>query len=122
VIQREVPAARAGVAFSKNPVSGSSEVVIECVFGHGEALVSGEAAPDRYRVTSDGAVTAQLAVKRGPWRLLRTLRDDEASKVAELTRRAAKGLGRPIDVEFCFERRTLWLVQARTITTLAGDR
>ena len=48
----------------------------------------------------------------------RTLRDDEAREVAELVRRAETGFGRPVDVEFCFEGRMLWLVQCRPITTL----
>jgi phosphoenolpyruvate synthase/pyruvate phosphate dikinase len=120
VIQREISAGRAGVAFSRDPVTGADEVVIECVFGHGEALVSGVALPDRYRVANDGVVDAQVAVKSGPRRLLRTLRDDEAILIAALTRRAVEGFGRPVDVEFCFDRRTLWLVQARSITTRAG--
>jgi phosphoenolpyruvate synthase/pyruvate phosphate dikinase len=122
VIQREIPAGRAGVAFSRDPVTGADEVVIECVFGHGEALVSGEALPDRYRVTSDGVVGAQLAVKSGPRRLLRTLRDDEALRIAALIQRAVDGFGRPVDIEFCLDRRALWLVQARSITTRAGAR
>jgi phosphoenolpyruvate synthase/pyruvate phosphate dikinase len=122
VIQREIPAGRAGVAFSRDPVTGEDEVVVECVFGHGEALVSGEVVPDRYRVTSAGIVGAQVAVKHGTRRLLRTLRDDETLRIAELTRRAEEGFGRPVDVEFCFDRRTPWLVQARAITALAEDR
>jgi len=122
VIQRAIAPSRAGVAFSRDPVSGAEEIVIECVFGHGEALVSGSAIPDRFRVSRDGSVTARLAEKPEPRRLLRTLRDDEAVTIAELTRRAEAGLGRPVDVEFCFERRTPWLVQARTITTLGAIR
>jgi pyruvate,water dikinase len=49
---------------------------------------------------------------------VRTLRDDEARDVADLVRRAEAGFGRPVDVEFCFEGRTLWLVQCRPITTV----
>ena len=49
----------------------------------------------------------------------RTLRDDEARAVADLVLRAEAGFGWPVDVEFCFEGRELWLVQCRPITTLA---
>ena len=111
VVQHEVRAGRAGVAFSRDPVTGADEVVVECVFGHGERLVGGEVDPDRYRV-ADGRVTARAAGAT------RTLRDDEALAVAELSRRAEAGFGRPVDVEFCFEGRCLWLVQCRPITTL----
>jgi len=112
VVQHEVRAGRAGVAFSRDPVTGADEVVVECVFGHGERLVGGEADPDRYRVLRDGRVVARAAGG------LRTLRADEARAVAELARRAEDGFGRPVDVEFCFEGRRLWLVQCRPITTL----
>jgi pyruvate,water dikinase len=120
VIQRQVAASRAGVAFSKDPVTGEDEVLIECVFGRGEDLVAGRATPDRYRVGPSGSVQARLSPKEGPRRLLRTLRDDEARSVAEATRRAESGFGIPVDVEFCFEGPTLWLVQCRPITGLRG--
>jgi pyruvate,water dikinase len=108
------------VAFSRNPLTGARECVIECVFGHGEQLVSGLADPDRYTVSPDGSVLADVAVKKGPGRLLRTLRDDEALAVASWAQRAEAGFGHPVDVEFCFEGRSFWAVQCRAITTLAG--
>lgn len=117
IVQREVPATKAGVAFSRDPLTGSDDVVVECVFGHGERLVSGEVNADRYRVGRDGTVRARL-LKGPPHQLLRSLRDDEAREVAELTRSAEEGFGQPIDVEFCFDAGGVWLVQARPITAL----
>lgn len=111
VIQREVLATRAGVAFSRDPVSGADEVFVECALGGGEQVVSGLVTPDRYWV-SDGSVRARAAGAA------RTLRDDEARQIAELVRTAERGFGKPVDVEFCWEGRTLWLVQCRAITTL----
>lgn len=112
VIQRQVRATRAGVAFSRDPVSGADEIVIECALGGGEAIVSGLVTPDRYRLGRDGAVRARAAGH------VRTLRDDEVHALAAVVRRAADGFGTPVDVEFCFEGRELWLVQCRPITTL----
>jgi pyruvate,water dikinase len=111
VVQRQVPADRAGVAFSRDPVSGDDVVLVECAHGRGDAVVSGLVTPDRYRVRGD-EVRARAA---GP---VRVLRDDEARAVAELVRRAEDGFGTPVDVEFCVERRRLWLLQCRPITTL----
>jgi pyruvate,water dikinase len=119
VVQREVPAWRAGVVFSRDPVTGTGECIIECVFGHGERLVSGTTNPDRYTLSQDGSVVAELAVKQEPFRLLRTLRDDEALAVASCARRAEQGFGYPVDLEFCFERRAFWALQCRAITTLS---
>ena len=135
VLQREVAADRAGVAFSLDPVSGSrAAVLIEAVFGHGEGLVSGDLIPDRYAVErSGGEVRARVAAKplqadgRGGLRdipeerrLTRTLRDHEARAVADLVRRAEDGFGMPVDVEFCFAAGELWSLQCRPITTLNG--
>lgn len=111
VIQHEVRATRAGVAFSRDPITGADEVLVECALGGGEAVVSGLTTPDRYWVSAD-RVRARAAGA------VRTLRDDEAVRVAELLRVAEDGFGRPVDVEFCFEARELWLVQCRPITTL----
>jgi pyruvate,water dikinase len=120
VFQREIPSARSGVAFSVDPLTGERAVVIECVFGSGEALVSGIAMPDRYRVDADGGVGARLARRVDPeLRTLRTLRDDEARSIASFVRTAEQGFGTPVDVEFCLEGPRVWLVQCRAITTRA---
>jgi phosphoenolpyruvate synthase/pyruvate phosphate dikinase len=111
VIQQQVPATRAGVAFSRDPVTGDDVVLIECALGGGEAIVSGLVTPDRYRV-QEGNVRARAAGA------VRVLRDDEALRIAEVVRRAEEGFGSPVDVEFCYEGRELWLVQCRPITTL----
>jgi len=134
VVQREVPADRAGIAFSIDPVTGGdAAIVIEAVFGHGEGAVGGTVTPDRYRVDRrSGEVTARLADKAASAdgsgnlmalprerRTARTLRDHEAREVAGLSEAAERGLARPVDVEFCFARGVLWALQCRPITTLA---
>jgi phosphoenolpyruvate synthase/pyruvate phosphate dikinase len=126
VLQSEVPADRAGVGFSIDPVrTDANHVLLEVVFGHGEQVVSGEVAPDRYWVVRDGSfVRARLAEKSGvspARRFMRTLRDDEARRVAELVLHAEEGFGCPVDVEFCFAGSDLWLVQCRPITTLGAQ-
>ena len=118
VIQREVEPSRAGVAFSRDPLTGTEEVTVECVFGHGEELVSGRKQPDRYRISATGDIRVELTAKAEPYRLLRTLRNDEVRDVADLTLQAERGFGTPVDIEFCFEGPRLWLVQCRAITTL----
>ena len=123
VIQREVPADRAAVAFSRDPVTGDDKILLEVVYGHGERLVSGLADPDRYWVARDtGIVQARVAPKAdGPpaRRLARTLRDDEAVAAARLVAEAERGFDTPVDVELCFDGPRTWFVQCRPITTLA---
>jgi pyruvate,water dikinase len=131
IVQRQVRATRAGVAFSRDPVTAAPEVVIEVVPGYGEGLVAGLVNPDVFRV-ADGLVRARRADKgamtatgrRRPLsperRLSRTMRDDEARAVAGMVLAAERGFGCPVDVEFCFAGARLWLVQCRPITTGAG--
>jgi rifampicin phosphotransferase len=122
VLQHEVPADRAAVVFSLDPMTGDETVLLEVVYGHGEPLVGGAVEPDRYWVArSGGKVRARIAEKRnvGPERqFARTLRDDEARAVADLVLEAERGFGRPVDVELCFEGTRIWFVQCRPITTL----
>ena len=125
VVQHEVPAGRAGVAFSVDPKTGDAgHVVLEVVFGHGERLVGGLADPDRFWVPrGDGPVRARIAAKpeQPPARrFARTLRDDEAGAVARLVLRAEEGFGRPVDVEFCLDGPRVWLLQCRPVTALDG--
>jgi len=136
VVQRMIPADRAGVAFSADPLTGDrSAVIVEAVFGYGEGAVAGTITPDRYAVAREGGtvrarVADKVAVAAGDGtltplpverRLARTLRDDEALAVADLTLKAEQGLRRPVDVEFCFAGPNLWAVQCRAITTLGDD-
>jgi phosphoenolpyruvate synthase/pyruvate phosphate dikinase len=121
VIQHEVRASRSGVAFSRSPVPPTDQVLVEAVFGHGEALVSGAANPDRFWVDTRDRVRATLASRIGAYALLRTLRDDEVQAVAAKARQAEAGVGRPVDIEFCFEGSRLWLVQCRSITAMPSS-
>jgi pyruvate,water dikinase len=110
IVQRQVPATKSGVAFSRDPVTDEHVYVVECAFGAGEAVVSGHVTPDRFRIAGEH-ISARVASP------LRTLRDDELRRLIALVARAEEGFGYPVDVEFCFERRQLWLVQCRAITT-----
>ena len=123
VIQREVPADRAAVGFSREPLGGSESVLLEVVYGHGEGLVSGRLTPDRYWVARDcGSVRARLVEKTNvppARRFARTLRDDEAVATARLVLRAEEEFGAPVDLELCFDGPRTWVVQCRPITALA---
>ena len=56
VIQDLVPAEVAGVLFTRNPVTGAAERVVEASWGLGEAVVAGLVVPDRYRLDTCGRV------------------------------------------------------------------
>jgi pyruvate,water dikinase len=46
----------AGVLFTRDPVTGANERLIEAAWGFAEAVVSGLVTPDRYRLDGSGGV------------------------------------------------------------------
>ncbi len=62
VLQPMIASEVAGVLFTKNPVTGATERVIEASWGLGETVVSGLVSPDQYRLASDdGRLLARWA-------------------------------------------------------------
>lgn len=111
VVQRQVDATTAGVAFSRNPLTGLDEVVVEAVPGLGDALVQDGVTPDRW-VHRWGELTERPVEPRTD--------PDVIEAVARGTRRIAAAYGRPVDVEWAHDGTTLWWLQVRPITAL-GD-
>ncbi|MGE0547058.1 MAG: PEP/pyruvate-binding domain-containing protein [Kofleriaceae bacterium] len=56
VVQRLVHAHAAGVLFTRDPVTGRDERVIESAWGLGEIVVAGLVNPDRYRIDRTGKI------------------------------------------------------------------
>ena len=65
VVQELVPADVAGVLFTRNPVTGAAERVIEASWGLGEAVVAGLVVPDRYRLDARGRVLERVGGGEG---------------------------------------------------------
>lgn len=121
VVQRMVRADAAGVLFTADPLSGRRGVsVIEAVAGLGEALVSGHATPERYRLRAkDGAALERTACDGAPLAAdAGLLRGRALGELCALGLRAEAAAGCPQDIEWATEGERLWLLQARPITTL----
>lgn len=109
IVQEMVPAVAAGVALSRNPVTGADEVIIEAVRGFGDALVQ------------DGVSPCRWVNKWGNW-LIKS--EDDAiplslvGQVVEQTRKIAKALKAPIDLEWAWDGKNITWLQAREITAL----
>ena len=76
-------------------------------------LVSGRRTPNRYVVADDGTVVERSESF--------DLDDDAIHELARFGRDVAAALQQPADIEFAIARGALFLLQARPITTLAGD-
>jgi len=95
VLQQQVSPDVAGVLFTRNPVTGKDEDVIEYVKGMGEALVSSRVNPRRA-----GAGDARFSGLRAAG--------------AEME----KAFGYPLDVEWAMKDGELFILQARPIVSL----
>jgi pyruvate,water dikinase len=135
VVQRMVEADVAGVLFTVDPVRQRKDrMVVEAVFGLGEACVSGQVTPDNYQLARDGTVKRQrlsvqpLVIERGPEggtvaRELDPAQGGEATLGEEQLRELARlgddlqgRLERPQDIEWAFEDGNLYVLQARPVT------
>ncbi len=56
VVQMLVEPVAAGVLFTRNPITGADERLIESSWGLGESVVNGSVVPDRYRLSPAGTV------------------------------------------------------------------
>jgi phosphoenolpyruvate synthase/pyruvate phosphate dikinase len=61
VIQVLVDADVAGVLFTRNPVDGADERVVEASWGLGETVVTGRVVPDRFRISRSGDILERTA-------------------------------------------------------------
>ncbi|AUT02909.1 pyruvate phosphate dikinase PEP/pyruvate-binding protein [Nostoc sp. CENA543] len=116
LIQQQVQSAYSGVAFSRDPITQQGDaVIIEALPGSPTQVVSGKVTPEQYRafvVETDNLSSVQLeGTGRVPQAIIK--------QVAYLARRIEKRyLGVPQDIEWSYDGQTLWLLQARPITTL----
>ncbi|MGK4007564.1 phosphoenolpyruvate synthase [Sorangium sp. So ce1036] len=145
VVQRLVVPQAAGILFTADPVTSNRKVSsIEASFGLGEALVSGLASADGYKVRSGPIIEKTIATKKlatwvveeggteeraiEPERQDRpALTDEQIVRLERLGRRIEAHFGQPQDIEWCLVDEAFFIVQSRPITTLypvpdAGDQ
>lgn len=124
----------AGVLFTRNPVDGADERVIEASWGLGEAVVAGLVIPDHFRVARSGAVLERkpglksIAIRTlpdggtneepvPPDRAEQLcLTDDQLQLLNQLAGRCEHVYGPDRDIEWAMAGGTLYLLQCRAIT------
>lgn len=142
-----VEAVASGVAFTVDPVSGRhDDMLIHANWGLGESLVDGQADGDEYRLREDYLRQAwplaqrRVGAKRrasrpgGPGQGTRladtpgaqaaraVLTDSQAEALGEIARDAARALdysGAGHDLEWAWDGRQFWILQARPVTAMA---
>ncbi len=109
IVQEMVNPVVSGVAFSRNPLTGLDETIVEAVRGPGTLLVQ------------DGSTPAHWVNKWGSW--IETPPEsgiplELISRVVDETQTVAKRLKAPLDLEWVFDGQQLYWVQFREITAL----
>ena len=138
VVQQLVEADVAGVLFSRNPLNGRDERVIEGAWGLGEAVVSGLVTPDRFRVSRDGQILERVPGDKdlsiqprpgggthevpvyGDQIAALCLNDSQLLQLHRLASRCEAQFGKGQDLEWAFSSGVLYLLQCRPITRVAG--
>ncbi|MBD2093745.1 hypothetical protein H6F90_01065 [Trichocoleus sp. FACHB-591] len=137
VVQQFIPAVQSGVLFTRNPMNGNDERVIEASWGLGEAIVSGLVTPDRYRLDRQGQVleqtagmkdiaiqpsaegqTHEVAVAADQVRAL-CLEEWHLEQLNHLAAQCEQHFPPPLDIEWCFAGSTLYLLQCRAVTRIS---
>ena len=138
IIQKMIFSEVSGVMFTADPTTGALDrMIIESVFGQGEAIVSGRVEPDTYildkvgpRLLSVRQGKQKFKIVRGPDGAdveqpldagevdRRSLSQAEIIAIAELGLRAEQHYGTPQDLEWARAAGATYLVQSRPITTL----
>lgn len=108
LVMAMIDAAAAGIAFTRDPVSGERMVVVEAVAGVADRLAAGEMTGERWVVDDRPRCITDLGV----------LDTDTAAAVARLALQVEELEGKPQDIEWALADGTLCLLQARPITTL----
>jgi pyruvate,water dikinase len=139
VVQRLVASDRAGVLFTRNPMTGADECVVEAAWGLGEVVVAGLVTPDHYRIARNGDILERsagdkdIAIRSLPGggtaeqevaeHLVNALclSDADLQALFALAQRCELHHGPgPNDLEFAFDSTQLYLLQCRSITRSAS--
>ena len=107
IVQEMVLPVYSGVVFSKNPITGTDEIVIEAVEGTGEKLVQSGVTPYRW------------IYKWGKWIVKpeNHIPESVINLVIEGTKKIVKSHKKPVDLEWVFDGSEINWVQLRDITT-----
>jgi hypothetical protein len=140
VVQALLDPDSAGVMFTRNPINGADERMIEASWGLGEAVVAGRVIPDSYRIDRSGRVLERrpglkkLAIRTLPQggtveeeipadlteRLC--LDDDQLGELDRLAGRCEEVYGPARDIEWAFAGGQLYLLQCRAITRAGSEQ
>ena len=139
VVQVLLDPVAAGVMFTRNPVTGADERVIEASWGLGEAVVAGLVIPDMFRVARSGEIlertpglkkvairslpdggTSEVPVSAELMEAL-CLTDGQLDQLNRLAARCEEIYGPARDIEWALANDQIYLLQCRAVTEKRGS-
>jgi pyruvate,water dikinase len=141
-VQKMVQSQSSGVMFTLEPVSSDrSKIVIEAIYGLGEAIVGGEVNPDLYIIDKDGLGISTKKIGEQEWQLIKNpdgrgdevnikvalsslsqkqqkISDDDIIHLAKLAKQLEDHYEFPQDIEWAKEGEQIFIVQTRPVTTV----
>lgn len=121
IIQRQVDADFAGVAFTCDPLTGSTDrIVVEICQGLGDALVSGRVTPDQMIFTKKKLklIWNLPAILTQPCQLNLST----AAHLAKFAKKIETLSGCPQDIEWAIHNNRIHFLQTRPVTVLPKER
>jgi len=109
IIQEMIQPSVSGVVFSKNPITGLDEIIVEAVQGSGELLMQEGITPERW-VYKWGEWKEQPTSSQIPKKLI--------IQVIEQSKSIVEHFDKAVDLEWVYDQQTIYWVQLRPITTL----
>lgn len=138
VVQKMVNSRVSGVCFTVNPVTrDQNDMVIEAVYGLGEALVQGIVTPDRYYVDKKENVIIDIVTNAQKKMYVQNktsgtsevnvpkkqqshqkLTGEQIITLKQMCQKIETHFGAPQDIEWAIENGKFYILQSRPITTL----
>lgn len=137
IVQTMVDATKSGVMFTSDPRNKRADtIILESIYGLGEAIVSGMVTPDQYAidkksgkiikenintkekklVLSQGKNTIKTVAKNQQNKP--SLTPKQISQLITLGKKIEAHFNSPQDIEWSFQKNSLYILQTRPITTL----
>jgi pyruvate,water dikinase len=145
VVQYMVQSERSGVMFTLDTKTNStSKIVIDAIYGLGEAIVSGAVTPDHYAVNKAELEIVKQEIKAQRRQLIKReraklgeennvwvdvaeedqrqtkLTEQQVKDLAAIGRQVEEHYGKPQDIEWAYEGGKFYIVQSRPVTTAAA--
>jgi pyruvate,water dikinase len=141
-VQRMVQSRASGVMFTLEPVtSDKRKIVIEAVYGLGEAIVSGEVTPDLFIIDKEDLRIISKTINKQEWQLIKNpkldkdqlnvkvnipqelqlaqkITDEEVLQLAVIGKNIERHYKFPQDIEWAKENGHIYITQARPVTTI----